>query len=145
MRCARGVLCRGAPCPGAWRHTTRARSMLDGMRARGSTPALDVLFAEALLASGLLADAEQVVRDALEVAEASGYRARLWQLYGLLARILIAQGRRAEADAARAAAGAVVSTIAEDLPDTLRSTFVGMVHRAVGVLARRGGTGRCLA
>jgi DNA-binding CsgD family transcriptional regulator/tetratricopeptide (TPR) repeat protein len=117
----------------------RARSMLDGIRARGSTPALDVLFAEALLASGLLANAEQVVRDALEVAEASGYRARLWQLSGLLARILIAQGRRAEADAARAAAGAVVSTIAEDLPDALRSTFVGMVHRAVGVLARRGG------
>jgi DNA-binding NarL/FixJ family response regulator len=60
-------------------------------------------------------------------------------LYGLLARILTAQGRRSEADAARDAAGAVVSTITEDLPDTLRSPFIGMVHRTVGVLARRGG------
>jgi hypothetical protein len=101
----------------------RARSMLDGMRARGVTPALDVLYAEVLFASGL---------------RASGYRARLWQLHGLLARILVAQGRRSEADSARAAAAVVLSTIAEDLPDTLRGTFVGMVHRTVGVLASRG-------
>jgi DNA-binding CsgD family transcriptional regulator/tetratricopeptide (TPR) repeat protein len=117
----------------------RARSMLDGMRAGGSTPVLELLFGEVLLASGLSADAEQVVRGALEVAEASGYRARLWQLYGLLARILAAQGRRSEAETARASAGVVVSAIAEDLPDTSRGTFVGMVHRTVGVLARRGG------
>lgn len=118
--------------------TSRAASMLEGMRARGGTPALDTLFAEALLACGLQADAEQVARGALQVAEACGYRSRLWRLYGLLARILIAQGRRSEADAARDAAGAVVSEIAEDLPEALRGTFVGMVHRAVGVLARRG-------
>jgi DNA-binding CsgD family transcriptional regulator/tetratricopeptide (TPR) repeat protein len=118
---------------------SRALSMLVGMRAHGSTPALDVLFAEVLLAAGRLEDAEQVLRDAAEVAQASGYRALLWQLYGLLARTLVAQGRRSEADAARDAAAAVMSTIAADLPDTLRGTFVGMVHRAVGVLARRGG------
>jgi DNA-binding CsgD family transcriptional regulator/tetratricopeptide (TPR) repeat protein len=136
---AREVCFAAARLALARRDTPRARSMLDGMRARGSTPALDALYAEALLASGLPADAEQVVRDALEVAEASGYRSCLWQLYGLLARILVTQGRRAEAEAARAAAAVVVNTIAEDLPDTLRGTFVGMVHRTVGVLARRGG------
>jgi DNA-binding CsgD family transcriptional regulator len=116
----------------------RALSLLDGMRARGSSPALDVVFAQALLASRRLADAERVVQDGLEVAEAAGYPAWLWQLYGLLAKILIAQDRRSEADAARAEAGAVVSTITESLPDALSNTFVGMVHRAVGVLARRG-------
>jgi DNA-binding CsgD family transcriptional regulator len=118
---------------------SRALSLLGGMRAHGSTPALDVLFAEALLASGRLEDAEQVVREAVEIAEASGYRALLWQLYGVLARILTAQGRRSEAEAARDAAGAVVSTIAEDLPETLKGTFVGMVHRTIGVLAKRVG------
>jgi DNA-binding CsgD family transcriptional regulator/tetratricopeptide (TPR) repeat protein len=117
---------------------SRALSLLEGMRAGGSTPALDLTFAEALLVSGLAADAEQVARNALELAEVSGYRARLWQLYGLLARILVAQGRRVEADAARDAAGAVVSTITEDLPESLRRPFIGMVHRTVGVLARRG-------
>jgi DNA-binding CsgD family transcriptional regulator len=123
----------------ARRDIPRAASMLDSMRAHGSTPALETLFAETLLAFGRPADAETVARGALEVAEASGYRARLWQLYGLLARILIAQGRRSEADSVRDAAGDVVQTITENLPDTLKSTFVGMVHRNVGVLARRGG------
>ncbi len=133
------VCCAGARLALARGEVPRALSMLEGVRAGGSTPALDTLYGEALLASGLLMDAEKVVRHALEVAEASGYRARLWQLFGLLARILVARGRRSEADAARATAISVVSAIAEDLPDALRTPFVAMAHRAIGVPARRGG------
>jgi ATP/maltotriose-dependent transcriptional regulator MalT len=116
----------------------RALSMLRTLRSAGTTPALEVLFAETLVASGSLTDAEHVVLDALEVAQTAGYRSRLWQLFGLLARILIAEGRRSDAEAARDAADAVVSTITENLPDELRSTFIGMVHGAVGALGRRG-------
>jgi hypothetical protein len=81
----------------------RALSILEAVGADGGTPAVDGLFVEALFSAERLPEAERVAREALGQAEARGYRAQLWRLHGLLARILMVSGRRAEGELRAAA------------------------------------------
>jgi DNA-binding CsgD family transcriptional regulator len=97
-------------------------------------PRLAILRSDALIALGRLAEAEALLRAAHATALQRGIRSMQWRILVRLAALYHVQGHRDEAEAAGAAARALVADLATSLADeTLRATFT----RAVDALLQR--------
>jgi tetratricopeptide (TPR) repeat protein len=95
--------------------TTSRKNIVKGRRLRG----------QALLAQGRLAEAEQELDTALQMAQQVGNPFQTWTTYVALGDVRQAQGRDQEAQAAYHAALAVIGRVATALSDTtLRDTFL---------------------
>jgi DNA-binding CsgD family transcriptional regulator len=116
----------------------RACSMLEALRIDGSTPTLDLLYAQTLLAIGRSAEAEDCLRSAIALAETCMQRAIAWRLRVFLPRVLEAKGEHIEAQRAREDAEALIAEIAADVPDELRAGFIDSAMRRMGTRPRRG-------
>jgi DNA-binding CsgD family transcriptional regulator len=91
-------------------------------------PRLAILRSLALVGLGRLAEAEALLRAAQATAEQRGIRSMQWRIQVRLAALYQAQRRRDEAEAASAAARALVADLAANLADeTLRDTFTRKV------------------
>lgn len=114
-----------------------AAGLLAPLHASGTTPSLDLLQAEILLAQERPADAEQVLRRSIAWAETTGQRVIVWRLQALLARVLVGMGRGSDAQAMRLTAAARVEQIAVDVPESHRDEFRRLAHRALGISSPR--------
>jgi DNA-binding NarL/FixJ family response regulator len=80
---------------------------------------------EALMALGRLEEAEPVLLTARQLAAEQAARPALWRIESRLAALYHRQGLRAAADAATAASRAIVTELADDVPDeALREAFL---------------------
>jgi DNA-binding CsgD family transcriptional regulator/Tfp pilus assembly protein PilF len=116
----------------------RALPLLDSLRGDTATaPQVDLVRARALHALGRLDEAAATLLSAYELATSCGLQSVTWRLQGELAAALDAQGRAAEAEAARTEALSIVDRLAQKLTDTvLTEGFLAGARRALGVKAR---------
>ena len=99
--------------------TGSRKNIVKGRRLRG----------QALLALGQLAEAEQELARALELAQEVGNPPQLWKTQVALGDLRAAQGRTDEAHAAYGVALATIEKVAGTLEDTsLRETFLQSAH-----------------
>jgi tetratricopeptide (TPR) repeat protein/transcriptional regulator with XRE-family HTH domain len=99
--------------------TGSRKNIAKGRRLRG----------RALLAQGRLAEAEQELARALEVAHGVGNPPQLWQAHLALGDLRTAQGRPDEARTSYGAALATIDGVADALEDdALRETFLASAH-----------------
>jgi DNA-binding CsgD family transcriptional regulator len=85
---------------------------------------LSRLRGQALAGLGQLDEAESVLREGCDNAEAEGSLGELWRLSACLGRVLQARGDHASAAREFARARAVVEDLAVNLPDGLRESFL---------------------
>ncbi len=114
-----------------------AYALLEPLIGDGSTPTLDLMHADILLALDQLADAERVLRPAIDWSRRHAQRAIAWRLQALLVRVLTAQGRGADAQVEGASASVLVEQIGQDTPERLRPEFLRRAHQAIGLNTRR--------
>jgi tetratricopeptide (TPR) repeat protein len=99
--------------------TGSRKNIVKGRRLRG----------QALLAQGELAEAEQELARALELAQEVGNPPQLWKTHLALGDLRTAQGRSDVAHASYHAALVVIKGVATGLEDAeLRETFLGSAH-----------------
>ena len=86
----------------------------------------------ALLACGRPEEAEEALSQAREVAETYNFQLILWRIHATRRKLYLAQGRIADADAARVAALEVVDRVAEQIDDEeVCSTFLATARAEV--------------
>jgi DNA-binding NarL/FixJ family response regulator len=117
----------------------RALRLLDSLRGDIATaPQVDLVRARALRALGRLGEAEATLLTAYELATSCSLASVTWRLRAELAAVLDAQGRGAEAEAARAEALAIVEHLAEKLTDAgLPEGFLAGARHVLGIEAPR--------
>jgi tetratricopeptide (TPR) repeat protein len=99
--------------------TNSRKYVAKGRRLRG----------QALLAQGRLAEAEQELDTALQIAQQLGNPPQLWKTYVALGDVRRVQGRGQDAHAAYHAALAIIDRVAAALTDaSLRETFLTSAH-----------------
>src|SRR5207244_1676455 len=115
----------------------RALRLLDSLRGDIATaPRVDLVRARALRALGRLGEAEAALLTAYELATSCSLASVTWRLRAELAAVFDAQGRGAEAEAARAEALAIVEHLAEQLTDAgLTQGFLAGARRVLGIEA----------
>jgi DNA-binding CsgD family transcriptional regulator len=115
----------------------RALPLLDSLRGDNATaPQVDLARARAIRALGRLDEAEAALLSASELATSCGLQSVTWRLQGELAAVYDAQGRGAEAAAARAESLSIVDRLAQKLTDTVHTEgFLAGARRVLGVEA----------
>src|SRR5207302_9332675 len=99
--------------------TTSRKYVAKGRRLRG----------QALLAQGSLAEAEQELDTALQIAQQVGNPCQLWSTYAACGDLRRAQGKAQDAHEAYQAALAIIDRVAAALTDaSLRETFLTSAH-----------------
>jgi DNA-binding NarL/FixJ family response regulator len=118
------------------RNLDGADAILDRLAATlpagGRPPALTGLRAEVLLRRGRASEAQELVSEAVEQAEEDGAASLEWRLRGLLARALIKERRRAEAEAQLERAEAIVAKLAAGMEERAAAEqFASRAHAAL--------------